>query len=208
MHGARLVARWVALSVTLAAALPPSTANGAHATGPARAEATATCETIRGGVSHGEQFVTRALGDLEFRLRPARPDRPAGWTIQMNPAGDPQRDLVVYATPPYRSSNPRHLSTAYGYDAEQAVAWTPREFRFVTSALDHDAMEDGVQSLIRAHDYADETIVEVRRAMEAIPKGTGVLRILDSAVREADERHPRGHIARLEFEVELCPPRG
>ena len=45
-------------------------------------------------------------------------------------------DALLLATPPYGSLNPREIGTTYGMRAQDAIAWTPKRFRFFISDED------------------------------------------------------------------------
>lgn len=181
--------------------------------GPARAtEPTgqeAGCDRVEGTVEHGEAYRALLPSGYELLLEPAsHPANPQGWTIRVFLPPDEERDLSVYATPPFRFSNPRYLDTGYGHTAAQAVAWSERRFHFATGPADHDVLATAVVALLWPYDYAEETLEQARRAIDSVPVGSGRLRVLDARLREPDDQFPLGLIEQLHFEAELCPPAG
>ena len=102
---------------------------GATAPGQVQPAPALSCRetAVTGRVEQGEAFETAFTDGLMFRLAPeTHPDNPQGWTIQITPATDARSDYAMVATPPYRFSNPRYVSAAYGITAEAALSWTPR----------------------------------------------------------------------------------
>jgi hypothetical protein len=116
-------------------------------------EAKSVHKTIKfgGEVTSGEDF-TKEFGNLLFRLR-AEPNtrNPQGWTIQVRLKGkssgmDPE--FAWPATPPYRSSNPLYIDLSYGFTPEQAIAWTPRRFGFVTDSATYSKLTSVIDKLL------------------------------------------------------------
>jgi len=58
----------------------------------------------------------------------------SGWDLAMDrEQGGGYPDGLLLATPPYGSLNPREVGTTYGMRAQDAIAWEPRRFRFLTT---------------------------------------------------------------------------
>lgn len=105
-----------------------------------------------GQVSAGQDFQTEISNSLIFMLRAERQQvNPQGWRIEIQPKIsklEPPPDYARIATPPYRSSNPLYLNLSYGITARDAVRWTPRDFGFVTSEAEHEALSALVRKLL------------------------------------------------------------
>ncbi len=59
----------------------------------------------------------------------------SGWDLVVDPeqsGGYP--DALLLGTPPYGSLNEREIGTTYGMRAQDAIAWSPRRFHFLTTA--------------------------------------------------------------------------
>lgn len=114
---------WILL--LLAAAAAPLSAQAAE-------DKRCVLAEMNGEVKAGEFFVQPIGGGLEFRLRPLPGN--TGWDIQVDQQGRRSYpDYVELATPPYRSMNERELATTFGVRAQEAISWSPRSFRFLTS---------------------------------------------------------------------------
>ena len=144
----------------------------AAASGHAQPPQTPECrETIvTGRVERGQAFEAALGNDLVFRLDPeTQPTNPPGWTIQITPASDPKADYLMVATPPYRFSNPRYVSTAYGITADAALAWTRREFAFVAAARDFEAARQALGVLLWPGNYSQVEVSEARERLDQLP---------------------------------------
>lgn len=88
--------------------------------------------TFEGEVQAGNSF-RHALGAQQSFLLE---NIPSGWIVRVLPASGTRgpHDFAELATPPYRSPNPLLISTDFSFRAQDAVAWNPREFHFLTSA--------------------------------------------------------------------------
>jgi hypothetical protein len=84
--------------------------------------------TFQSQVKKGETFQKPITPALMFLLKPTSD----GWQIEMQTSPASQHDAAEVATPPYQSINPLLLTTGYGMRAQDAVAWNPRNFQFVT----------------------------------------------------------------------------
>lgn len=99
--------------------------------------------SLEGEVSEGQTW-SAAIGEgWLLQLVPIRGrasgGAPAysGWDIAVNRAnaqGYP--DALLLATPPYGSLNAREIGTTFGMRAQDAIAWEPRHFHFLTSVSD------------------------------------------------------------------------
>ena len=101
-----------------------------------------------------------------LRLEPeAHPNNPRGWTIRITSSVDSQSDYAMVATPPFRFSNPRYVNTAYEITAEAALAWTPREFAFVSNVEAYQSAMEALEVLLWPGNY---TLAEVEQAEAAL----------------------------------------
>jgi hypothetical protein len=70
---------------------------------------------------------------------PARSDaqRYTGWDLVIDrEQGGGYPDALLLGTPPYGSLTEREIGTTFGLRAQDAIAWGPRRFHFMTSATD------------------------------------------------------------------------
>ncbi len=87
---------------------------------------------LEGSAEAGQPFRRAVFAGLDLALVPL----PAGWRLELIPAGVPisrGEDFAGVATPPYRSVNPLLLTTDFGFRAQDAVGWNPRRFHFAAS---------------------------------------------------------------------------
>lgn len=99
---------------------------------------------LEGEVESGQEW-RRAIGEgWVFRVLPiaggaipksaSKGQRYSGWDLAMDrERGGGYPDGLLLATPPYGSLNPREIGTTYGMRAQDAIAWEPRRFRFLTT---------------------------------------------------------------------------
>ncbi len=171
-----------------------------------------TCVATRfaGEVGKEQAFEKEFGPGLLFRLKPERhPANPQGWTIEVRSKANPEHDYLLVATPPYRSSNPRYLDTAYGMNARQAVEWSPRGFSFVLTEQDYQKLSDALEFLLWPGNYSSQQVKTAEKEWkEILAKRSieGRLRILDSRIGSTGPEDEVGWIEHLKFEVELCVP--
>ena len=155
---------------------------------------------LTGAVSNGDSFTQELTPGLVFRLDPSPGSEKRGWTIRVVPRSrdkDELTDYVWVVTPPYHFRNPRYLDTTYGVSAEEAVAWSPREFFFVLSDADYRRATAAVEQVWSGN---DDQLQEAKKVLADIPKGRGWLCINDFVLSRSTGQAPRS-IERLSFEV-------
>ena len=163
--------------------------------------------TVTGRVERGQAFEAPLGNDLVFRLDPEMQSaNPPGWTIQITPASDPEVDYLMVATPPYRFSNPRYVSTAYGITADAALAWTPREFAFVAGARDFEGARQALGVLLWSGNHTQVEIAEAQAVLDRLPTYPGSLRLEAGATSAPDAAGSDAAIGWIEFTAELCVP--
>ena len=100
--------------------------------GSAAATAATACPAVafEAEVARGQAFTTPLNPSLDFKLEAV----PAGWMVRVLPhsAPRPVHDAAELANPPYRSPTPVLISTDFAFRAQDAIAWNPRTFRFLT----------------------------------------------------------------------------
>lgn len=188
--------------------------------------------TFDGQIARGEPFNHAITRNLNFSLTPVA----SGWRIEVQATGSKSaHDAAEVATPPYQSVNPLLLTTDYGFRAQDAVSWNPRDFQFVTDAetlsdasRDEDALLSGKLSPAQKSALASR-LIEVTRS-----SAHGQLRILDASLvpgtadqspvaasvashwrttphtlvqpRQGSNSSPLGTVVSLKFEVTLWLP--
>jgi hypothetical protein len=169
-----------------------------------------------GEVARGLTFRKNIGRGLDFVLKPLReqgPGDPNGWTIKVSPRGSSPDskcdDFVWVVTPPFRSGNPRYLSTEYGNTAQEAVGNSPREFRFVLNCEDFKTEYSRVERVLWPYNYSEKDVEESLAKLGTSPTGTGLLWIKDSKFRPGEkstEPVKYGEIHWIKFEVEIKFP--
>jgi hypothetical protein len=190
--------------------------------------------SIEGEVRAGQAFEHPIGNGLEIMLEPLV----SGWIVRVLPAHGPrgQHDYAELATPPYRSVSPLLISTDYSFRAQDALAWTPRHFRFAADrssflALQHwyDEYERDTSGL-QARRTAESKLVQLAaHAPEAeltildahLVQGTAdqagtaamVASHLNASAHEVDQpadgkSTPLGRLVSLRFLVRFDLPKG
>lgn len=164
--------------------------------------------TITGRVAHGQVFEAEIGGGLLFRLDPnvPHPRNPQGWRIGVTPVQDRDADYLRVVTPPYRFSNRRYVDTGYGHTAEEALAWTPRTFRFVGNRRDFELARESLEVLLWSGEHTEDEIARARAVRDSLRTYEGEFTIVDGAVRDRDRDDSPGIIDWLSFRVVLCVP--
>jgi hypothetical protein len=88
-------------------------------------------------VKEGQEWSVAIGEGWIFRLVPIQPSGRgySGWDLVVNRVEDGgYPDALLVGTPPYGSLNEREIGTTYGLRAQDAIAWNPRRFHFLTSA--------------------------------------------------------------------------
>jgi len=163
-----------------------------------------------GEAKQNEAFEKPVGGGLIFRLAPNASGWPPGWEIRINADTEADSgettspDFVWVVTPPYRSSNPRHLDTQYGISLKDAVAWSPRDFSFVLTGKDYKSAKTALDKVLwpKTEQEQQQGLEEIAR----VPVGVGLLTILDSHVTEGKAEGNVGSIDWIKFTVELRLP--
>lgn len=172
----------------------------------ARAQVAVPYEMFTGEVSYGQDFEVDFGGGLSFRLAASRDPMIPGWTIEVHGTdgvnGDVELSSVV--TPPYRFWNPRYLDLSYGYSAAEVVAIDVRAFSFLRDPSDYTASFEALGKVLWPNGLAEEEVARARAFLEAVPKCSGVLRILDDRIL-VDPETSKDRLDWLKFGVELCP---
>ncbi len=181
---------------------------GLTASGQAPSPTPACRETVVSGrVERGQAFEAALGTDLMFRLAPeTHPENPPGWTIQISPAAEPQADYLMVATPPYRFSNPRYVSTAYGITVAAALSWTPREFAFVAESADFDTARDAIGVLLWPGNHSQAEVAAEPQALDRLTTYPGALRIEGGAASPPEATVAGSAISWMAFTAELCVP--
>ncbi|HLH03323.1 MAG TPA: hypothetical protein VKX25_11165 [Bryobacteraceae bacterium] len=178
---------------------PPSTA---------KPECSAGAVCFTGEVKEGEAFRYSINSQLDFVLIPAPQGNPSGWTMEIEPKhpGPQCHDFVYVVNPPYREHSVRYIDTSYGWKAEDVVADTPREFKFVTNCSDYQAEGHRLDILLWPYTYSQQQYDEALGKLGSSPLGQGRLWITASRTSHANSSDPLGRIDWIRFAVELKLP--
>ncbi len=173
-------------------------------------------KTIRfsGEVARGLSFRKDIGRGLDFVLSPdSMGGGITGWTIQVTPQGKPPdpecTDYLWVVTPPFRFMNARYLSTAYGFTAQEAVAMSPRDFKFVLNCDDYKAERQRVERVLWPANFRKEEVEAALVKLGSIRHGTGSLWIKDSKYTPGEKSTDPvklGEIHWIKFEVEIKFP--
>ncbi len=181
--------------------LPPADQN--HANKPVCA-AEAIC--FAGEVSAGKDFRHAISDQMDFLLDPAD----AGWDIKIVPLY-PQPNCDEFAsvlTPPYRGHSGLDIDMSYGVSAEEEVAASPRQFRFVTNCSDYKTESDRLQIVLWPYSYTEKQVDKATADLGSTPHGAARLWITDSKISHAADTadNKLGNIEWMRFTLEIRLP--
>jgi len=139
-----------------------------------------TVSTFEGEVSYGQTYRHAINSNLELVLDPL----PSGWLLRVLPAGKPRplHDYAELATPPYQSVTPLAVSTDYSFRAQDAIAWNPRNFHFVTASDAFNRLMMAYNNYIGTQDPVSRRSAEGRLTSLVQQTQSGELRILDARI--------------------------
>jgi hypothetical protein len=93
--------------------------------------------TLSGEVAAGQEWNSAFGEGWVFRVIPILGKEYSGWDLVVDrDKGGGYPDALLVATPPYGSLNEREIGTTFGMRAQDAIAWWPRRFHFLTSTAD------------------------------------------------------------------------
>lgn len=188
VHGAQ---RYVRMAVFLLAFACTATGVDALSGSPANRNQACVRASLQGDVFEGKSW-SAALGEgWILQLLPisdaayASGHRYSGWDLAVNRA-DAQAypDGLLLATVPYGSLNAREIGTTYGMRAQDAIAWEPRHFRFLTSAADLTRARGLYARVMPRREVGDsernEASTQLLGLLRAAQQGSGQLRVDDA----------------------------
>ena len=151
---------------------------------------------LSGEVKAGEQWSAPLGQGWTFRILPIAPSGRGytGWDLAVSPPSDENYpDALLLGTPPYGSLTEREIGTTFGLRAQDAIAWEPRRFHFLTTAKDVQHARDLYGQVIRTPASAtatDELLGMVSGKATANP-GAGQFKIVDARLMTgADDPAP------------------
>ncbi len=153
-----------------------------------------------GRVEHGQAFRRAINQDLYFELRP-------GWTIAIAPAHPEGEctDLAWVVNPPYRAHGALYIDASYGWTAAQEIAYSPREFAFVTNCADYRKEAARVNIVLWPYTASQKEYEDAAAKLGSSPQGKARMWITGS-----ETGHTAGKPDRIEwlaFRVEIRLPR-
>ncbi len=156
-----------------------------------------------GKVSEGEEFRKTLNGELEFVLEP-------GWEITIVPKrleGD-CKELASVVNAPYRAHRDLEIDTSYGWTAQEAVAASPREFRFVTNCSDYRTESERLNIVLWPYTTTPQKVDEALAKLGSSPLGKGRLWITASRTSHQGDTPDEklGKIEWMAFTVEVTLP--
>jgi hypothetical protein len=167
-----------------------------------------------GEVSTRRSTVRQPIGQgLAFRMEPTDM---AGWKFEIGLTDASQADVndryIYMLTGPLRWGHVTSLDTSYGKLAQDVVSPGPRSFWFLLNASDAPAGDAIKEKLLWPE--PDTSTEEALTALQALPRGYGVLHITGSRIKKGTanlkqlpaEGDYLGAIYRMKFRVDLVVP--
>ncbi len=135
--------KWTGVFFVLYLVLPMQAVPGVQREGAGRAVTECTRIQLDGAVTAGKEWQAAVGQGWRIRLVPIAPSGKGyqGCDLAFDrESGGGYPDALLLATPPYGSLNEREIGTTFGLRAQDAIAWSPRRFRFLTTV---GALEQG-----------------------------------------------------------------
>ena len=148
----------------------------------------ATCLQIEltGEAQAGREWSADIGQGWQFRLVPIAPSgrNYTGWDLAVSRSGDSSYpDALLLATPPYDSLSQREIGTTFGLRAQDAIAWEPRRFRFLTSPVALDQTRVLFRNLTKSPSVATASAEASSSLLAEIASAsTGEFTILDATL--------------------------
>ena len=160
--------------------------------------------TLTGQVAAGSTWQAPIGQGWEVRLVPIAGPY-SGWDIVAAPAGDSAYpDAVLLATPPWGSITEREIGNTFGLRAQDAVAWMPRRFHFLTSpeqlARARKAFPSAVAGGAAAASASKALLAEVAHASAGELSITGAKLVAGVADPPAFAQQWASHLSRVPYQ--------
>ena len=164
---------------------------------------------IFGEAFSGKPYRHQLNSTMEFVLE-VIPDF-QGWHIAAVP-NQPEGDCTEFASvanPPYRSHNALFIDTSYGWTAEQEIAYSPREFQFVTNCKDLAIETHRLDLTLWPSGGTGKEVQEAEAKLGTSPMAKGRFWITDSRIGHSSDTpdNKLGTIEWIKFAVEIKLPR-
>jgi hypothetical protein len=140
---------------------------------------------IDGEVRSGQSFEANIGEGLELALAPRAGSELTGWVISIRLVQNKEEDYSEAATPPFQSVNPRLLTTDYSFRAQDAIAWNPRRFQFVSNASDYRRAANALGILVHAKPGdSSPASIAAQQVLLGVPEHSprGEMQILDARI--------------------------
>lgn len=110
-----------------------------------------------------------------------------GWDLAVNRVGaEAYPDALLLATPPYGSLNAREIATTFGMRVQDAIAWEPRHFRFLTTQEDLTRARELYAQVMpigqRSDAERNEASAQLLGLLRSARQGSGQLHVEDAHI--------------------------
>ena len=126
-------------------------------------------------IGEGWEFRLMPIVGTPGKMSPAAGQGYSGWDLVVDreqSGGYP--DALLLATPPYGSVNEREVGTTYGLRAQDAIAWSPRRFHFLTTLAEWQRARDLYAVVMRGAGQRDAAGGAAARELLAMIGGTSI----------------------------------
>jgi hypothetical protein len=156
-----------------------------------------------GEVSQTKEFRKTLNTEMGFVLQPGRGIA----IVPRQPEGDCQ-EFAWVVNGPYREHRDLAIDTSYGWTAEQEVATSPREFRFVTNCADYRTEYGRLLIVLGSTPVPQQKYDEAMAGLRTLAQGKGRLWITNSRISHSDDTAEQrlGKIQWMKFSVEILLP--
>jgi hypothetical protein len=138
---------------------------------------------IEGDAANGQLYSQSIGSGLVLTLAPQK----SGWRIGVRAAQgfDSPYDYAEVATPPFQSVNPLLISTDYAFRAQDAIAWDPRNFQFVTTSAQFGAVSRALATYLDPKNAGTPRAKSAEQLLLHTPAQSahGSLRVLSAVIQ-------------------------
>src|SRR3989344_2590560 len=155
-----------------------------------------------GEVAYGQTFEHQINQNLMFRFQPDE----TGWVITVNGTKVPGKageDYSGVVTIPLSGARPQYVNADYNGIA-YAASWEEREFEFVLNEDDYAKAWKSREILLWPYGHERSEVDNATASLFGdIPRGKGVVKIIDSKIISPSGDDKLGRFSSLKFEVEI-----
>jgi hypothetical protein len=158
-----------------------------------------------GEVKNGGEFRKSLNANLEFSLK-----LPDGMAVVPKTVEGECQEFTSVVNGPYRGHRDFMLTPSYGWTAEQEVAASPREFRFVMKCVDYRVEYERLMIVLGSTPVNQQQYDKAMADLGTSALGKARVWITDSKVTHANDTpdDTSGQIQWIKFSVEILLPAG